>query len=247
MQCSDCCSSSLVEGTGRALVRAVVVEAVVRFWNNLASLARSSVPYQIAVHNCTLAISEGLRYWALGVISRALRIGFTIPSDWLDLIDQSVGRTCLMRREDDEAWTGLHLCPGLCPSSEAQWGIQFRSSAKPPTTPVSFRLLAPTWRIPRTELLALPLWCRDLPTVQCGWPLHRCCPFGELWPCRLEDIGDERQLGFLCSAVQHVRDVDSCCPTMRQFMWQDGMVTIRRFVAGSLDNLQNAIPALYQP
>ena len=69
---------------------------------------------------------------------------------------------------------------------------------------------------------------------------QRICPH-----CPLGDIGDEYHLIFKCSAVQHIQD---CYPglfranvqTMIQFMWQDDIVSIVKFVVQCLDSLQAA-------
>ena len=58
-------------------------------------------------------------------------------------------------------------------------------------------------------------------------------------------IGDEYHLVFSCSAVQHIRDrypglFRPTVSTMVEFLWQDALVSVVRFVVECLDVLQAA-------
>lgn len=250
---TSACTDLLFKELGVRSLEQLWWKRTVRFWNNLASLPRTSVHYQVAVQNCTLAVAEGFRNWAFGIMSSLRRIGypFTIRCDRLDPIDWSAVRACLTRRED-EVWRGLHFSPELCPSSRAQRCTYFRWFAKPPHHPrhLSAVRLPLSARLVRS-FLRFRLGCHDLPIVvgrRTGVPrserLCRHCPSGA--------IGDERHLVFVCPAVQHVRDKYSHLftprrPTMRQFMWQDDTVSVVRFVAECLDILQSTVTASHQP
>jgi hypothetical protein len=106
------------------------------FWNNLASLPCSSLHYQVAVHNCRLAVAGGSRNWAFGVMMGLCRIGysFTIRCDRLDPIDWSVFRSCLDCQAEG-AWMGLHLSPRLCPSLRAQGCVPMPGGLPNPPMP----------------------------------------------------------------------------------------------------------------
>ena len=69
--------------------------------------------------------------------------------------------------------------------------------------------------------------------------------------CSSHDIGDEYHLVFSCSAVQHIRDrypglFRPTVSTMVEFLWQDDLVSVVRFVVECLDVLQ-AAPSSNQP
>ena len=225
----------------------------VRFWNNLASLPCASLHYRVALHNCRLAVAGGSRNWAFGVMMGLRRIGytFTIRCDRLDPIDWSVVRSCLDRQAEG-AWTGLHLSPRLCPSPRAQRCTYARWFAKPSCAarhssvirlPIGARLLR--------AFLRFRLGCHNLPVAvgrRTGVPrAQRLCPH-----CSLGDVGDERHLTFVCPAVQHVRDKYRQLfalgrPSMREFMWQDDIRAVVRFVVECLDVLEAPASASHQP
>jgi len=247
------CTDLLFRELGVRSLEQLWWKRTVCFWNNIASLPPTSVHYQVAVQNCTFAVAQGSRNWAFGVMSSLRRIGypFTIRCDHLHLIDWSAVRTCLKRRED-EAWTGLHISPRFCPSSRAQRCTYFRWFAKPSHYPrqLSAVRLPLGARLVRSYL-RFRLGCHYLPIVvgrRTGVPRsERLCPH-----CSLGDLGDERHLVFICPAVQHVRDKYAHLftrrgLTMRQFLWQDDMISVVRFVAECLDILQSTVAASHQP
>ena len=109
------CADLLFKELGMRRLEYTWWKRTVGFWNNLASLPSTSLHYQVALHNCRLAVAGGSRNWAFGVMMGLRRIGycFTIRCDRLNPIDWSVVRSCLSRQAE-EAWTGLHVSPRLC-------------------------------------------------------------------------------------------------------------------------------------
>jgi hypothetical protein len=76
-----------------------------------------------------------------------------------------------------------------------------------------------------------------------GWTDVICLSLSLCKLLPLGDIGDEHHLIFRCSAVQHIRDSYSGLfranvQTMVQFMWQDDLVSVVKFVVQCLDFLQ---------
>ena len=58
--------------------------------------------------------------------------------------------------------------------------------------------------------------------------------------CDLNEVGDEQHLIFACTAVQHVRDrylglFSESIHTMLDFMWQDNLVEVAKFVMACFD------------
>ena len=247
------CADLLLKELGVRCLEYTWWKRTVGFWNALASLPCTSLHYQVALRNCRLAVAGGSRNWAFGVMMGLRRIGycFTIRCDRLDPIDWSVVRSCL-NRQAEEAWTGLHLSPRLCPSFRAQRCTYARWFAKPSygprhssviRLPIGARLLR--------AFLRFRLGCHNLPVVvgrRTGVPRsQRICPH-----CCLGDVGDERHLTFVCPAVQHIRD--KYCQlfgpgrtTMRAFMWQDDILSVARFVVECLDVLEASASASHQP
>jgi hypothetical protein len=58
---TSACTDLLFKELGVRSLEQLWWKRTVRFWNNLASLPRTSVHYQVAVPNCTLAVAEGFR------------------------------------------------------------------------------------------------------------------------------------------------------------------------------------------
>jgi hypothetical protein len=100
---TSACTDVLLKELGVRSVEQLQWKRTVRFWNNLASLPRTGVHYEVTVQNCTRDVAVGFRNWAFGVISSWRQIGypFTIPCDRLDLVDWPAVRICLARREDE--------------------------------------------------------------------------------------------------------------------------------------------------
>ncbi len=65
-----------------------------------------------------------------------------------------------------------------------------------------------------------------------------------VWPwCRLQEVGDERHLVFKCPALRlvRIRDRHLLTPTdtMVEFLWQDDLVSVARFIADCFDHFQS--------
>ena len=64
--------------------------------------------------------------------------------------------------------------------------------------------------------------------------------------CTLNEIGDEKHLIFACPAVHHVRDryaglFSESVHTMLDFMWQDDLVEVAKFVMDCFDVMSAAV------
>ncbi len=65
----------------------------------------------------------------------------------------------------------------------------------------------------------------------------------DLW-CPLQEVGDERHLVFTCPALDHIRLryrhlFTSRTDTMVQFLWQDDLLAVARFIADCFDHFQS--------
>ncbi len=70
--------------------------------------------------------------------------------------------------------------------------------------------------------------------------LPRVCP-----RCSLGEVGDEQHLVFTCPALEHIRSryrhlFGPRTFTMVQFLWQEDMVSVARFVTDCFDFLRSA-------
>jgi len=243
---STVCTNILFRELGVPPLEYMWWKRVVRFWNSLASLPPSSLYYQVALHNCQSAVLGGVRNWAHGFMFGLRRIGFPfdIRCDKLNVVDWGTVRCCLVAQQR-AVWHGLHVSPRLCPSAGAQRCTYLRWFARP---------LDQSRRIPLVRLpvgarvlrafLRFRTGCHDLPVAlgrRTGVPRsQRLCTH-----CSSHDIGDEYHLVFSCSAVQHIRDrypglFRPTVSTMVEFLWQDDLVSVVRFVVECLDVLQAA-------
>jgi hypothetical protein len=68
---------------------------------------------------------------------------------------------------------------------------------------------------------------------------QRVCP-----GCPLQEVGDERHLVLTCPALEHIRFryrhlFTSRTDTMVQFLWQDDLLSVARFIADCFDHFQS--------
>ena len=129
----------------------------------------------------------------------------------------------------------LDICPRTCPSQNATLCTYLRWFAKPSGVRRSKSLLQlPISSRCMSVFLRFRMGCHSLPIVRVrrsGVPRH-------LWLCSYcasHSVGDERHFVFDCVALQPIRVMylDLFGPamvTMQQFMWQDNLVRVARFV-----------------
>ncbi len=131
------------------------------------------------------------------------------------------------------------------------WGAQLctylRWFARPSLLPPSVSALRLPIGVRHLRIfLRFRMGCHGLP-VDVGIPTstgiprtQRVCPW-----CPLQEVGDERQLVFTCPALEHIclryrHLFTSRTGTMVQFLWQDDLVSVARFIADCFDHFQGA-------
>jgi exonuclease III len=225
----------------------------VRFWEDVRRLPSDHVYYQVLQDNCRDAVARGVRNWAFGFFTGLRRIGYplTIRCDTLISVDPSTVR-CLIQDLADRVWQDLGLCPRTCPSSGAQLCTYLRWFARPAYLPHRTSVLRLPLGLRRLRLfLRFRMGCHDLPSDagrRMGVPrLQRVCP-----RCSIGEVGDERHLVFTCPALEHIRGryrhlFGPRTFTMVQFLWQEDMVSVARFVTDCFDFLRSADSPSNQP
>jgi hypothetical protein len=144
------------------------------------------------------------------------------------------------------------VCPRTCLSSGAQLCPYLRWFAPPACLPHKTSVARQTFGLHRLRLLLrFRMGCHDLPSDagrRQGVPsLQRVGP-----QCSVGEVGDERHLLFICPALEHIRSRyrHLCGPqtfTMVQFLWQEDMVSVARFVTDCFDFLRSAGSPSDQP
>ena len=133
-------------------------------------------------------------------------------------------------------WHDLDFCPRTCPSHKSRlctynaWFARLDGSAR--KSVLSLPLSAKCVR----QLLRFRMGCHGLPRDTGSWAriprADRVCAL-----CGPASLGDEKHLVFECPHLQHIRDQYASlfhCSTMKQFFWQDDIVSVAKFVSEGL-------------
>jgi len=206
----------------------------VRFWNSLAGLSTTSLHRRVALADCRDAVVHGVKNWSYAFMHglRDLGYPFVIRCDTLDTVDMACVQKLLADRSL-QAFTNLALNPRICPTARAVSCTYWRWFARPAWSTVSFLQLP----IPNSQLvcfLRFRMGCHDLPIDvgrRTGVPRHaRTCQY-----CAAGLVADEYHLVFECSGLQRVRDQYThlfapAILTMAQFMWQEHILDVVRFI-----------------
>lgn len=216
-------------------------QRTVHFWNTLAGSSPQSLHYQVALDDCWDAVVGGLHNWAFAIMTGLRQLGyeFTIRVDKLDVID--LPRVLqLLDASRAPAWENIDICPRTCPPQRSQLCTYLRWFARP----TGLTRLGPLLRQPISArcmrvFLRFRMGCHGLPKDvgrRTATPrMQRVCQ-----QCDLNEVGDEQHLIFACTAVQHVRDrylglFSESIHTMLDFMWQDNLVEVAKFVMACFD------------
>ena len=211
------------------------------FWNNLAESSPQSLHYQIALDDCWDAVVGGVHNWASAIMNGLRQLGyeFTIRANKLDVVD--LPRVLqLLQTSQASVWDNLDICPRTCPLERSQYCTYLRWFARPAgltrpgpllQQPLSARCLR--------AFLRFRMGCHDLPKDigrrRAVPRMQRVCQ-----KCHFNEIGDEKHLIFTCPAVRHVRDrnvalFSASIHTMLDFMWQEDLVGVAKFVMDCFD------------
>jgi len=223
------------------LVRAV------KFWNSLADLPRDHLYSRIAVSACHSAVTSSVKNWAWFMFKSIRGLGYdmNIRIDSMDSLDLSLV-TQLLQRRTGAVWQGLDYCPRTCPSAKARLCTYNAWFARLPGKSASAILGLPVSVRCMQRFLRFRMGCHGLPRDTGSWTRTprstRTCQL-----CSLTSLGDEKHFVFECPAFQSVRDTYRHLfvgdPTMRQFMWQDDLVGVAKFVDACMEMMYTAGPS----
>ena len=189
----------------------------------------------VEMRGCSVAL-RSLRAWAYGT---AHMPDNDIDLDDMDAIDITALRHFITQRRD-AVWEGLDVCPRTCPSVGARLCTYAAWFARPPHKHARSLLDLPLSSRCMQTLFRFRMGVHRLPKDEGSWsrvPRHeRLCLL-----CNLGSLCDEKHVVFECSALQGLRDEyaslfsDVC--TMKQFLWQDDLVSVAKFIHASLDKM----------
>jgi hypothetical protein len=217
----------------------------VQFWESVRRLPPDNIYYQVLQDNCRDAIARGVRNWANNFLTGLRRIGYprTIRCDTLISVDPPTVQS-LLADQSNTVWQGLSISPRTCPSRGAQLCTYLRWFARPSLLPPRVSALRLPIGVRRLRIfLRFRMGCHGLPVDvgrRTGVPrTQRVCPW-----CPLQEVGDERHLVFTCPALEHIRLryrhlFTSRTDTMVQFLWQDDLLSVARFIADCFDHFQS--------
>ena len=209
----------------------------VRFWNELASLPVTTIYKRIALDACQAAVTRNVQNWACYVIKGVRALGYELVISATDMTHIDVPKfTQVLADRMNAVWHDLDFCPRTCPSHKSRlctynaWFARLDSSAR--KSVLSLPLSAKCMR----QLLRFRMGCHGLPRDTGSWAriprADRVCAL-----CGPASLGDEKHLVFECPHLQHIRDQYASlfhCSTMKQFFWQDDIVSVAKFVSEGL-------------
>ena len=213
------------------------------FWNNLAALPLDNIYRCMALDSCRSAIGPRNRRknWAGSMYRAVIDTGYqlAIRLDDMDAIDITALRHFITQRRD-AVWEGLDVCPRTCPSAGARLCTYAAWFARPPHKHARSLLDLPLGSMSMQTFLRFRMGVHRLPKDEGSWnrvPRHeRICLL-----CNSGSLCDEKHMVFECSGLQGLRDEyaflfsDMC--TMKQFLWQDDLVSVAKFIHACLDKM----------
>ena len=210
------------------------------FWNALAST--QGFHTQIALDAVMLALHRHVRNWVHGLRHSLSVVGNIMHLDPAAMhnIDISELRICLSAHLA-RVWNNLAPNPRVCPSAGARLCTYLRWFAQPTNNKADLVRL-PLPRKAMVSFLRFRTGCHALPNVigtRTGVPRsQRLCPL-----CQAP-YSDERHTLLECTALSPLREnyQQLFCPhvSMRQFMWQNDLPQLARFVIECLQFLAAA-------
>ena len=216
-----------------------------KFWNNLAARPTQNIYRCMALDSCRSAIGPRNRRknWAGSIYRAVIDAGYqmTIRMDDMSVADIGSFRMCITQRRD-AVWAGLDICPRTCPSPGARLCTYVAWFARPPHKQPKSLLDLPLPSKCMQAFLRFRMGVHRLPKDEGSWNRvprqDRVCQL-----CGSGSLCDEKHVVFHCSALQGLREQHAPLfvgvPTMRQFFWQDDLVSVARFVRACLDKIYN--------
>jgi hypothetical protein len=217
--------------------------SAIRFWNALAALPARHFYKRVALDACRAAVTLNVKNWAWAMFRGLRDLGYDMVISATDMVPLDVKRVCqLLDGQAAAMWEHLDVCPRTCPSSKARlctyqaWCARLHSCSR--KSFVNLPLSASCIK----KVLRFRMGCHGLPRDSGSWAgvprADRVCRF-----CGIGSLGDERHLVFECPHLQSIRDRFSGLfrvSTMKQFFWQDDLVSVCKFLCECLDVLLGA-------
>ena len=211
-----------------------------RFWN---ALAHSGGLHRLVALDAVRLALAGTRNWAYGLREQLLVVGYAwqLSEGALPLVEMGALHARLAEQRA-RVWAGLAASPRLCPTEGARQCTYLRWFARPENSSASVLKQPLQYRAMRA-LLRFRTGCHSLPNVTgafSGVPRsQRRCPLCD------SDFPDERHVLLECAGLSAVRQryapLFGSTASMRDFVWQQDVVLLAKFVAECEAAVQQAL------
>ena len=206
------------------------------FWNALAS--SQGFHKRVALDAVFLALHRGASNWVSGLCHALSLVGYNLQLNTADMQDIDIRdlRGCLSAQLA-HAWESVALNPRSCPSEGARLCTYLRWFACPTHNQIELLRLPLPYKT-MVKFLRFRTGCHALPNVTRGWEgvprSQRLCPLCQSQYC------DERHALLECPALVSLREkyhqLFCVHNSMRQFLWQNNMLLLVRYVIKCLDS-----------
>ena len=193
---------------------------------------------QVALDAGFLALHRGASNWVSGLCHALSLVGYNLQLNTADMQDIDIRdlRGCLPAQLA-HAWESVALNPRSCPSEGARLCTYLRWFACPTHNQIELLRLPLPYKT-MVKFLRFRTGCHALPNVTRGWEgvprSQRLCPLCQSQYC------DERHALLECPALVSLREkyhqLFCVHNSMRQFLWQNNMILLVRYVIKCLDS-----------
>jgi hypothetical protein len=215
----------------------------VRFWNGLVAFPPQHLYKRIALDACQAAITSNVKNWAWAMFRGVRDMGYDMVISATDMLSLDVQRIRqLLDGQVTAVWQHLDYCPRTCPSNKARLCTYQAWCARPDSCHRKSYVHLPLSATCLRQVLRFRMGCHGLPRDSGSWAglprVDRVCKF-----CGAGSMGDEKHVVFECPHLQPIRDKYAglfSFSTMVQFLWQDDLVSVSKFLCECLDVMLGA-------
>lgn len=215
----------------------------VRFWNGLVSLPAHHLYKRIALDACRAAITSNVKNWAWAMFRGVRGLGYDMVISATEMAYLDVRRIRqLLDTKANVVWQDLDYCPRTCPSHKSRLCTYNAWCARPDSCRRKAYVHLPLSATCLRQVLKFRMGCHGLPRDCGSWAgvprVDRVCRF-----CGVGSMGDERHVVFECPHLQSIRDKYASlfsASTMVQFLWQDDLVSVSKFLCECMDVMLSA-------
>ena len=214
-----------------------------RFWNGLVSLPAQHLYKCIALDACRAAITSNVKNWAWAMFRGIRDMGYDMVISVTDMAYLDIRRVRqLLDAKANVVWQHLDYCPRTCPSNKSRLCTYNAWCARPASCRRKSYVYLPLSAMCLRHVLRFRMGCHGLPRDSGSWAgvprVDRVCRF-----CGTGSLGDERHVVFESPHLQFIRDKYAglfSVSTMAQFLWQDDLVSVSKFLCECMDVMLGA-------